>query len=108
VDDVAQGLALAAVHPAAAGRTYNVAPAAASSQATWARRIARRLRWTGEIRAVARDGLDEAGRRALDALDLRYPLVLDSRRIRAELGYAEVTGPAEALRRTIEDELSRS
>jgi nucleoside-diphosphate-sugar epimerase len=107
VDDVAQGLALAAVHPAAAGRTYNLGPSVASSQVTWARRIARRLGWTGEIRLVPRDGLDEARRAAFDALDLRYPLVLDSGRIRAELGYAEVAGPAQVLRRTIEDELSR-
>jgi len=107
VDDVAQGLALAAVHPAAAGRTYNVGPSRAPDQTAWARRFARRLRWTGEIRPVARDSLAEPLRTALDALDLRYPLVLDSRRIRAELGYAEVTRPAEALRRTIEDELSR-
>ena len=107
VDDVAEGLALAAAHPAAGGRTYNLGPLAAPDHAVWARRIAATLGWNGELRTVDREALDEPRRRALDALDLGYPMVLDSRRIRDELGYAEVTDADEALRRTIEDELSR-
>jgi hypothetical protein len=44
---------------------------------------------------------------ALQALDLRFPLVTDTSLIRTRLGYAEPTSPAEALHRTIEDELAR-
>jgi hypothetical protein len=36
-----------------------------------------------------------------EASDLRYLLTLDSRRIRAELGYAEIVPETEALQRTI-------
>jgi len=107
VDDVAQGLALFAVHPAAAGRTYNLGPETTPDHAAWAARFAEELRWAGELRPVARQTLPEPTRAALDALDLAYPMVTDTRRIRDELGYAEVTTPAESLRRTVEDEAAR-
>jgi nucleoside-diphosphate-sugar epimerase len=107
VDDVAEGLALAATHPAAAGRTYNVGPEEEADHAAWAARFAEALGWRGEIRAVARQALPNTTQAALDALDLSYPLVTDTRRIRDELGYAEVTSLDESLRRTIEDEAAR-
>jgi nucleoside-diphosphate-sugar epimerase len=102
VEDVAHGLALAAVHPAAAGRTYNLAPPEASDHETWARRIAAATGWRGELRLVARSALREAHRAALDALDLAYPMVTASRTIRRELEYQEAVAPEVALRRTIE------
>ena len=49
------------------------------------------------------------GRHAWDmALDLSVPMVLDSGRIRAELGYAEPTSPQEAIARTLADEIRRA
>jgi nucleoside-diphosphate-sugar epimerase len=42
-----------------------------------------------------------------DSSDLSYPLTLDSARIRAELGYSEIVPEEQALRRTIEWELSQ-
>lgn len=107
VADVAQGLALAAVHPAAAGQTYNVGPAQAPDHAGWAARFADVLGWTGEVRPVGRDQVGAPLRRVLDGLDLAIPMVTDTRRIREELGYAEVNDLNEALRRTIADEISR-
>jgi hypothetical protein len=53
---------------------------------------------------VARDGVAESLRAQLDALDLTLPFVTDTGRIRRELGYGEVTAPADALQRTIEHE----
>jgi nucleoside-diphosphate-sugar epimerase len=100
VDDVAHGLALAATHPAAAGRTYNVGPAEAPDHAGWAERFGAALGWRGEIRRIERRAVPEPVRSALDALDLTYPMVTDTRRIRTELGYAEPTDPDEALLRT--------
>jgi nucleoside-diphosphate-sugar epimerase len=108
VDDVAHGLALAAVHTAAAGRTYNVGPAEAPDHAGWAERFASAIGWKGELRRVDRGAVPEPARRALDSLDLAYPMVTDTSRIRAELGYAEPTNPAEALARTVADEASRA
>jgi nucleoside-diphosphate-sugar epimerase len=107
VDDVAHGLALAAVHPAAAGRTYNVGPLEAPDHAGWAARFAQALGWTGELKPIERSAVPVPLRQVLDGLDLTYPLVTDTSRIRSELGYAEATDPDEALRRTIADELSR-
>lgn len=99
VDDVAEALALAAVHPAARGQSYNAGPASAADHAAWIARIGAAMGWSGEV--------VEGRNPALDALDLTYPLVLDTGRIREELGYVEVAPPPEALQRTIADELAR-
>jgi nucleoside-diphosphate-sugar epimerase len=101
VDDVAEGLALCAVHPAAAGQVYNVGPLAAPDHTAWAHRIAAVMGWSGDIRTV-----EGAWAARLAGLDLGHPMVTDTRRIRGELGYAEVTDADEALARTITDELS--
>ena len=108
VDDVAAGLGLAATHPAAVGRTYNVGPLEAEDHVHWAGRFAALLGWAGQLRPIPRERVAEPTRTHLDGLDLAYPLVTDTRRIRAELGYREVVDPADALRRTVEDEISRS
>ena len=108
VDDVAAALGLAATHPAASGRTYNVGPVATEDHVHWAGRFAALLGWTGELRPVPREQVAEPARSHLDGLDLTYPFVTDTRRIRAELGYREVTDPADALRRTVEDEIAHS
>jgi nucleoside-diphosphate-sugar epimerase len=108
VDDVAAGLGLAATHPAARGRTYNLGPLAADDHAHWAGRFAALLGWAGELRPIPREEVAEPVRVQLDSLDLAWPMVTDTRRIRAELGYREVALPEDALRRTIEDELARS
>jgi nucleoside-diphosphate-sugar epimerase len=101
VEDVAHGLALAAVHPAAAGRTYNLGPREAPDHTAWARRVAGLLGWPGELRLVPRSAVPPAQAAALDALDLAYPMVTDSGRIRRELGYREIIPADEALSRTI-------
>lgn len=108
VDDVAAGLGLAATHPAAAGRTYNLGPLEADDHIHWARRFAALLGWTGELRPIPREAVAEPLRAHLDSLDLAWPMVTDTRRIRAELGYREVAGAEDALHRTIEDEAARS
>jgi len=108
VDDVAHAPALAAVHPAAAGRIFNAGPSDTPDHAAWAGRLARLIGWRGELRRVARQDVPQPLRGALDGLDLSYPLAMDTRRIRAELGYAEITAPDEALARTIADERSRA
>lgn len=108
VADVAEALALAAVQPAAAGRTWNVGPAEAPDHFAWARRLAELVGWRGEIRTVPRDAAPAARRAALDVLDLTYPLRLDAGRFRRELGFAEVTESEAALAATVQDELERS
>jgi nucleoside-diphosphate-sugar epimerase len=92
VEDVAHAISMAAADERSAGRTYNVCEPVAFSEEEWVRRIATVHGWNGEIAHVEQ---------AQD-LDLRQDYVVDSSRIRAELGYAERVDPDEALRRTIE------
>jgi nucleoside-diphosphate-sugar epimerase len=86
VDDVAAAIALAAVHPAAAGRTYNIGE---RETPTMGERYAALAALVGG-RVVAVPGGTP-----------RPDLVLDTRRIREELGYAEESPPGEALARTV-------
>ncbi|HQZ11576.1 MAG TPA: NAD-dependent epimerase/dehydratase family protein [Devosia sp.] len=100
IDDAAEGLVLSALHPAAAGRTYNVAQPFVRSIRQWAETIVPLVAPGVEIVEV---GPGEGGVMAdrAEASDLSYPLTLDSSRVRTELGYAEVVPESEALRRTI-------
>jgi len=107
VEDVAAGLALAATHPAAQG-AYNLGLAEAPDHLGWAERFAAATGWTGELRTIPRAAVREPLRGQLDGLDLALPLVTDTGRTRAELGYDEPTEPSEALARTVADEARRA
>lgn len=100
VDDVAAALALLAVHDGAVGRAWNVAYAEARPQRWWLERILALLGSGAEIEEVppAAQGLLAA---RAEAMDLRYPLTLDSTSIREELGYAEALRDEEALAVTL-------
>jgi nucleoside-diphosphate-sugar epimerase len=103
-EDVAHAIALAVLDPRATGRTYNVAYAVAHSELEWVREIGRVAGWEGEVVTLPSEGLPEGLRR--DRFDLRQDYVVDSTRIREELGYSEQVLFDEALRRTIEWELA--
>lgn len=100
VEDVAHAIALAVTNEPAAGRIYNVADTKAFAEAEWVRQIARVHGWKGEVIAVPGDQLPPCLRS--DVLDLSQQYVVDTSRIRRELGYAEEVIFDEALRRTIE------
>jgi nucleoside-diphosphate-sugar epimerase len=106
IDDVAEALALAATLPEAEGRIYNVAQPYVRTQADWARTVLTLMGVDSEIVLVDADAGGILADRA-DSSDLSYPLTLDSARIRAELGYSEIVPEEQALRRTIEWELSQ-
>ncbi|MDC9823525.1 NAD-dependent epimerase/dehydratase family protein [Devosia sp. ZB163] len=106
IDDVAEALTLAALSPEAAGRVYNVAQPFVRTQADWARTILTLMGLDSEIVLVDPADNGVLADRA-DSSDLAYPLTLDSQRIRAELGYSEIVPEEQALRRTIEWELSQ-
>jgi nucleoside-diphosphate-sugar epimerase len=99
-EDAGHAIALAATHERAAGRTYNVAEPESMSEEEWVRVIADVVGWDGEVLALPPDRLPETLR--ADAYDLRQDYVVDSTRIREELGYDEIVDPDEAIRRTIE------
>ena len=64
----------------------------AFTETEWVAQIAKVHGWEGEIVPVDKE----------PQYNLRQDYVVDSSRIRAELGYTERTGADEALRRTIE------
>jgi nucleoside-diphosphate-sugar epimerase len=94
VEDVAAAIALAVGDERAAGRTYNIAEPVAHTEAQWVRRIGEVAGWRGEVVTVP------GGRNPM-SYRIDQDLDMDSRRIREELGFAELVAPLEALGRTI-------
>ncbi|HSI98498.1 MAG TPA: NAD-dependent epimerase/dehydratase family protein, partial [Gaiellaceae bacterium] len=97
-EDVGHALALAVESEAGAGRIYNVAAPVAYAQEEWVRMIADVVGWRGRVVAVPSEVMPEALRLGVDFTQ-HYDV--DSSRIRAELGYAEVVGERTALGRTV-------
>lgn len=102
VEDVADALATAALHPDAADRTFNIGLLDAPDHSAWIDRFASVLGWTG---AVVETPAPSDG--PLAALDLSYPLVVDTQAFREACGWREPTPLAVALARTIADERAR-
>lgn len=100
VEDVAHAIVLAVMDDRAARRTYNVADTVAFTEAEWVRQIGNVQGWQGEVIAAPSAQLPTGLR--IPALDLSQQYVVDSTRIRRELGYAEITSTEQALARTIE------
>ena len=99
VEDMGRAIALAAVHPRAAGRVYNVAYEHVLTEPEWVRAIGRAHGWNGEVVCVPSSELPE---RLQVSFDAAQDFAVDSARIRHELGYREAVAFDEALRRTIE------
>ena len=98
--DIAAAIELAATHPGAAGRTYNIAEEQNCSEEEWARRVAAALGWTGRI------CIDTSEPEDGDNTNWQQHLSTDSSRIRAELGYAETLPLEERIRLTADWELA--
>jgi len=99
VENVAAAIALAITDDRATGQVYNIAEAQFPTEAERIRRIGQVAGWKGEV-VIASPSLMP------DSWSLPYNLeqhwVVDSTRIRQELGYVEPVLLAEALKRTIE------
>lgn len=96
VENVAAAIVLAVTHPAAAGRIYNVGEEPALTEAEWIRKIGAVAGWQGEVVPVPEAALPD-----LPDLSTEQDLVLDTSRIRRELGFREVVSLEEGLGRTI-------
>ena len=95
VENVAAAIALAVEDNRAAGRIYNVAEPEALTEMEWARRIGQMVGWTGQVL------IDPQSPHSIGPEQAPH-LVVETGRIRGELGYAESIPQSEALRRTIE------
>ncbi len=103
VDDVAAAIVLGTTDDRAVGRIYNVGSEPALSEAEWVAAIADAAGWEGQVVTVRHELAPEDARFDMDA---RQHMVMDSGRIRSELGYAESFPLLDGLRATVEWELS--
>jgi nucleoside-diphosphate-sugar epimerase len=94
-ENVAWATVLAVTHEQARNRIYNVAEPEGLSYLEWAQRVTRAQGWTGRIVVLPPGRLNDDG-------NYQHHWVVDTTRIRAELGYMEVVPQEEALRRTVE------
>ena len=99
VDNVAHAVALAVESERAAGQIYNVADLNTPTMGERAANIAEALGWEGRILPFAKDECPQHLRRDLN---FTQQWVMDSTKIRSELGYQEIFPDSEALRRTID------
>lgn len=100
VENVAEAIALAVIHERASGRVYNVGDTPPLSELEWVRAIGRAAGWTGDVVVVPRDHLPRPLGWWHDG-DMRQDHVVDTTRLRMELGYTEPVTTDEALRRVV-------
>jgi nucleoside-diphosphate-sugar epimerase len=94
VENVAEAVALAATTDVAEGRIYNVAEPDALSELEWAQEIAAAIGWAGRFETV---DAENAPPDLLVPGNLDQHWVVDSTRIRQELGYRERVPRNEAI-----------
>jgi nucleoside-diphosphate-sugar epimerase len=94
VEDVAAGIALAALHTGAAGSTYNLGESDALSEQEWLETIA-------AVSGIDCEVIPDAEVAPSLPANWAFPLVTDTRRIRMELDYREPVGRPEGVRRSL-------
>jgi nucleoside-diphosphate-sugar epimerase len=99
VENVAQAIALTMVDDRAAGKIYNVGEAPTPAVAERVRRVGEMAGWTGRVVVVGSARLPQHLRAPYQP---RQDLVMDTSRIRDELGWIEACSTEEGIRRTIE------
>jgi nucleoside-diphosphate-sugar epimerase len=97
--NVARAAFLAVTNDGAAGEVFNVAEEYAHTEREWVERIAAVVGWHGSLVTLP---TDEMPPRPFSGLDWRQDLVLDTTKIRVDLGYDEVVDPTAGLRATVE------
>lgn len=97
IEDVAAAVALATTDERAIGRIYNISEAEALTEKGWIGAIADLLGWTGQVITPPLEILPED----MQGDPFGQDLVVDTTRIRTELGYVELNSRVEALTKTI-------
>lgn len=99
VENVADAITLAVTDERAAQRIYNVGEPEAITELDWVHAIGHAAGWDGTIVVAHKDQLPA---HLLANVDYDHHLVLDTTRIRTELGYHERISQQEALHETID------
>lgn len=102
VGNVAEAIAKAVLDDRARGRIYNVAEPPGRTEPRWIEAIAEQAGWSGEIIPLSTDRLPAHLR---DDLNREQSLVVDTTRLRTELGYQEPIPLDDAMHETVEWEL---
>jgi nucleoside-diphosphate-sugar epimerase len=100
VESVAYAITLAVTDERASGRIYNVGEKESLTEAEWVRAVGHAAGWKGEVIAVPKDFLP--GRMIAGDFALEHHLVVDTSRIRRELGYSEQVSRDDALKLCVE------
>lgn len=98
VENIAAAIALAVTDERAAGQIYNVGESQALSEAEWVARIGQLVGWNGRIISVPKELLPP---NLAEENNTAQNLVVDTSKIRQELGYKETVSQEEGLIRTI-------
>jgi nucleoside-diphosphate-sugar epimerase len=98
VENVAQAIALAVADERSAGRVYNIGEPEAPTMADRVRQIGKLAGWNGALVSLSSDRLPP---HLQTPYQPRQDLVVDTSRIRDELGFAESVSYEEGLGRTI-------
>jgi nucleoside-diphosphate-sugar epimerase len=98
VENVADAIALAVTNAQASGRIYNIGEPFALSTAERIEQIAKVVDWHGRIVTVPTERLPES---LHSGINTAQDIVIDTSRIRQELGYNERINLTEAFQRTI-------
>ncbi len=98
VENVAAAIAIAITNDRATGRIYNVGEAHTLPMIEWVRAIAHVADWHGEIVTLPADRVPP---HLVPDIDVNQDLLIDTTRIREELGYHEPISVDEALRHAV-------
>jgi len=99
VENMAYAITLAVTDERAAGRIYNVGDEKTLSMIEWVRKIGEAAQWKGEV-------LIEEKEKPVDEGNYEQDIIVDTGRIRRELGYKEIVSFEEGLRRTVAWEMA--
>jgi nucleoside-diphosphate-sugar epimerase len=103
VENVAYAIALAATDERSTGRIYNVGEPKTVTMYDFVKEIGKKVGWEGEILTLSKDRIPS---------EMRFPgnskqhIVIDSTRLRKELGFSEIVSFEEGIERTIQWERS--
>ena len=98
VENIATAAVLAVSDERATGKIYNVGEEEALSEVDWVRAIGVAAGWSGKVVIVPEDRMPG---HLVPGINTAQHLVVDTTRIREELGYMEPVSQDEALRRTV-------
>ncbi len=98
IENAAYAITLAVSNERAAGQVYNVGEEEALSETEWVNVIGKSMSWNGEIVYVPEERLPG---HTLNEMNWNQDFIVDSSKIRHDLGYTELVSRTEALRKTV-------